>query len=884
MLRSVTLGVLIAIFIFPAFGQSDIAGRIVDHESGTPVKSAQVRFKDTFCGTATNRNGEFILNTASCHGDELVITAPSYQDKTISLSKVSQPIEISLERETLETSPRPDQKHIHAVIESMLSKFPKNYHTRNYTVTSFHREYVRSFDNIVQVMEGVITSENIKGIDTPVARDFLYAEDKNHREHFWHPSHGGFYTFGWQPISPRGVPSASYFLGLHLRNPKDLLKYYDFHCQGLIRNTTGTVYVIKFDQKENIKAALLRGTLFVDSATHALGRMEYEMSPKGLSYVRPNISGGLRICTHPLRMEIVRESGEINYQRIGSRWYLASQVLNAQFNASLDSIKERRDQHFMKIRVEKLITSFDTLGHRIEASTAAAKVPKLNHNYIKSNFENYQSARTEWPGHIILKADTSIFEAVRVLRINNQLWERKEGRKALVKLKASTTFTADQLKKDLIFLKETFFRLHPALSDQAKKNQFTRMIGNAERHIQRNTSENELYRLIAPAIESIHCRHTQVLPSPATEDYNRRFGKYFPFQLTIIGRRAFLLDGVADSAAGSELLKINGDDIDAVLQNLRDKVATEGVSESDKEYLLGKHFSDLYSLNYLQTDSFKVSLRDFKTKKVHLHTFPASGYRVRETSSQDPLKTIDSIQTVILDFPSSAGAFSMTAFMKKIVPMINESRYANMIVDLRGNHAFSESDAATLYSHLTPGPSRYFNSIALTSGDTLLLQRLSFDNRKFRDAAPNFSSSIVRTDSMIHYSAHPALKEAPSQPSVFSGNLFVIIDGGSSSAAIDVAKVLQTQKRAVVVGQESFASFHGTCDLGKASVSLPHSGLRVTLPFAIYTPPVALRNDMRLIPDHIAEYNIDDLVAKRDPEMEICHNLILANCCSAKSN
>lgn len=881
--RFLALLVVSIIFSFQAEAQDNITGRIVDHENGTPVKYAQVKFKGTFCGTATNRNGEFTLNTAACTGHELMITAPGYDEKVISLSKARQPIEISLQKQPWKTAFRPDQKQIHAVIESMVLKFAGNYHTTNYRVTSFHREYVRSFDNIIQLMEGVMTSENSGGIDVPIARNFLYAEDKDHREHFWHPSHGGFYTFGWQPISPGGTPSATRFLGVHLRNAKDLLKYYEFHSPGTIRNATGTVYVIRFDQKDNLKAALWRGTLFVDSATHALSKIEYEMSPKGLNYVRPNVTSGMRICTPPLRMEIVRESGEYNYQRIGSRWYLANQVLNAQFNASLDSIKSNRNEHFMKIRMEKVITAFDTVAPG-ERSATVTRTSMPNHNYIKSNYESYESPRTEWPGDLILKADTSIFEAVRILRLNNQLWERKEGRKALVALKSSTTFTPDQLKNDLRFLKEMFFGLHPALSDHAKKSHFSRVTANAERHIQRNTTENEFYRLIVPAIEGIHCGHTQVLPSRATQDYNRRFGKYFPFELTVIGRRAFLLDVVADSAAGSELLKINGEDMASVLDNLRYRVSTEGVSESDKDYLLGRKFADLYSVNYLQTDSFKICLKDFKTKQVGTYTFAASGYRVRESMSSEPVTTIDSIQTVILRFPNYNSDFSMKGLMDKIVPMINQSRYANMIIDLRDTPSFRERDAAELHSYLSPNGSQYIVSIALTSADTTLYQRLWLNDKKFREAAPGFSSSIISTDSTILYSGHPRSNEDGPRPAVFSGNLFVIVNGGSSSAAVDLAKILQTQKRAVVVGQETFSSFHGTCDSGTASFVLPHSGLRMTLPFATYKLDASLTKDMRLVPDHVAEYEIDDLVAKKDPELEICRNLILASCCSAKSN
>lgn len=880
MFRYLTL--LLLLPLINAVGQNHISGRIVDYEKGTPVKYAQVRFSGTYCGTATNRNGEFLLNTGECSGEELVITSATYERKIIPLGQVTQPMEIALQRKMSRNTFRPDQSQVCDVVQTMLTKIPQNYYGKKYAATSFHREYVKSFDNIVQLMEGVIRTQNASGHDEYAVHDFIFAEDKNQRDIFWHPSTGGFYTFGWQRIAPEGTPSARLFLGVHLKSAKDLAKYYDFICFGSLHDSGETTYLIKFDQKDNVKAALFRGTLYIDSATHALTRVEYEMSPRGFPYSHPNIAGGLRICKPPLKLEVVRESGEINYQKIGSRWFLANQVVTAQFNAGIDSANAKRSEHFLKIRTEKVVTQVDTSvtpGTTVQASRKA-----IDHNYIKRNFENYQSSATDWPGAIILKADTSIFEVVRTLRINNQLWERKEGRKALIALRSSTTFTPDQLRKDLAYLKDMFSRLHPVVDDPMQKAHFNRLIGSAERRLQRNTSENEFYRMLAPVIESVHCGHTQLMPSVKTEEFNRRFGKYFPLDLVVLGRHAFVTSGAADATAGSEVLEINGTAMTDILQNIRYKASTEGASASDKDYFLGKNFAELYAMNYFQADSFKVTIMDHETRQVRTSTFPASGYRMKESNGADHVRIMDSIQTVLINLPKIPDDVSVKKFLEKIFPKIDASRYANMIIDLRDNDCFGDGDAATLFSYLAGAPFTYFKSISLSTGDTTLLQKLHIGNRKLLLASPGFASGIVRTDSVTAFIDHPGIGELHPASATFRGNLFVIVNGGSSSAAIDFAKFVQLQDRGTVVGQESVASFHGTCDSGKAFLTLPNSRMRITLPFATYEPAINTINNMKLIPDHQVEYTVDDIVRKRDPEMEVCRNLIVASCCSAKSN
>ena len=107
MFRYLTL--LLLLPLINAVGQNHISGRIVDYEKGTPVKYAQVRFSGTYCGTATNRNGEFLLNTGECSGEELVITSATYERKIIPLGQVTQPMEIALQRKMSRHTFRPDR-------------------------------------------------------------------------------------------------------------------------------------------------------------------------------------------------------------------------------------------------------------------------------------------------------------------------------------------------------------------------------------------------------------------------------------------------------------------------------------------------------------------------------------------------------------------------------------------------------------------------------------------------------------------------------------------------------------------------------------------------------------------------------------------------------
>jgi hypothetical protein len=469
MLRVIPL-IAILISATDAFSQSVISGRVIDRETGSPVRYAKIYFSESFCGTATNKNGEFAIDTTQCKGEQLIVTAVPYEKITVPVSALDQqqPIEILVQRKELRKTISYDQSHWCGLIDSALNLIPKNYYASGYSVQTFHREHVTYFDNVIQLLEGQIRFSADKSTHKTELKDALYAEEKNQREVFWKNSTQGFYTFGWAPLPGEGRPSQEYFLGIHRKAKKDLSKYYHFSSPGVFRDSAETLIAIDFDQKDNIKGALLKGRLYIDSLSLAIVKVEYSLSPKGLSYILPNRTiGGMLICRSPLHLNILRETSEINFVLLGDKWHLANQITDTQFNAAIDS-SSRNHSHYLKIHAERVLTQLDTFAGKI--SGEPSRTNPVTYNYLKSHFETYDHTKSDWRGQTILKPDTSIAEMIRTMRMSNQLWERKEGRKAKEKLLASTTFSPEELKRDLAYLKDMFLLLHPSITDPVERN------------------------------------------------------------------------------------------------------------------------------------------------------------------------------------------------------------------------------------------------------------------------------------------------------------------------------------------------------------------------------------------------------------------------------
>jgi hypothetical protein len=869
-----------------AFSQKiTVLGTVKDKENGSPVQFAQVYFQGTHFGTATNRKGEFIISGDSAAKKTLVISAFPYKTTEIEITTVGE-VSVSLERLPVNNSIRLDQIAINRMVSQAVEKIPVNYDSIAYSSTSFHREYIKSFDNLIQYFEAILVSAFANQEAFTELKDAFYVEDKRQREVFWNPSTGGFYTFGWSKLSSKIKPSDEYFFGFPMRSSTDLEKFYSFISKGTIKQGVHTIHVLSFDQKPGIKGSLLKGTLYIDSLSKAIVKLDYTLSPKGYKYIQPNRSvSGVRLCKFPLRIEVIRESGEINFRQFGNKWGLASYFQDADFNASFDSLKgTAAGRHFLKMHSECVVTEMDSVAPETK-NISTVRRPVISHDYIKGNFESYAFDESKWSGYNILRADTSVSKVAETLRSNNHLWERKARRKAYDQLVASTMFSPDELTNDLMYMKDMLEALHPGLYDFTGKGEFERTIADSKRRITRSMTESDFYKLLTPVIEAIHCGHTQLRHSEITEEFNKKYGKYFPFKITVNGRKAYLLQDVADTARGLEIIKVNGQPMATVLNNLKDKVSTEGLSGSTKDYFLARTFASLYSIYYDQPDSFKLQLRNPKSRQITNNSFAARNIMLAEPTHSLELKEIDTLQTAILTISDFVSEKDMSLFLENSFNTIQHKGYSHLIIDLRDNDGHEDYLGPLLYSYLSTEPFRYYDRIDLKTADTLKLNSLFISNETFSKAAPSFSSNLSVTDSAITFINHPNLAIHEFHQYGFHGQVYIIVNGGTQSSAAELAVLASAAKRALIIGQETTSNFHGNCNTGNAYLTLPNSRIRVTLPLAKYKLSTANESYTHsLIPDYAIKYSVPDIIERKDKEMETCIQQIVENCCSARSN
>jgi hypothetical protein len=103
----------------------------------------------------------------------------------------------------------------------------------------------------------------------------------------------------------------------------------------------------------------------------------------------------------------------------------------------------------------------------------------------------------------------------------------------------------------------------------------------------------------------------------------------------------------------------------------------------------------------------------------------------------------------------------------------------------------------------------------------------------------------------------------------------VLINGNSFSTTAELLSHLHARRRAVFIGEEAGGEYTGNTAGWFAELTLPHSGVQVSIPLASYLlgVPAPVIPGRGVMPTHSVRYTIAQRMAGRDLEMELATRL-----------
>lgn len=493
-----------------------------------------------------------------------------------------------------------------------------------------------------------------------------------------------------------------------------------------------------------------------------------------------------------------------------------------------------------------------------------------------------------------------------------------------------TILEPPQLKSDFALFRKALEEAHAGLYRWTTKREMDAKFARADAKLTRPMTILQFHNVLQLVLAAIKCGHTQLDSYPGDEITSLvNSSKLFPLALTFESSRAFVVlnEGLDERVKpGMEVLAINGKPLAAILKRIIPNLTQDGDIRTGQMYYLGfslrfsrfhnpgrNSFSTMYRLYIGNPATFKTTLRDPHTKKTVIVELAgvtnaeAAANEERNLVNRDMLTGIRKLQALsdplsirYLDGESTAilripGFSDFGEFLAKSFAELKTHDIKNLIIDLRENGGGRDGSIPLLFSYLARKEFRVYERIHMTTYQPSFKQ---YTDREFTPATnfPEFSPAFgllepdpdggwLLTEKKAGNRLYKPLEkpEELGKPRVqvplenhFDGAVYVLIDGGSFSAAADFPATAAFHKRATFIGEETGGAAEGNNSGVMIGLTLPESQLHIGIPTFKYYNVVDKGNRRRrgTMPKYAVKQTIDDLAKGRDTVLEFTLALI----------
>lgn len=442
---------------------------------------------------------------------------------------------------------------------------------------------------------------------------------------------------------------------------------------------------------------------------------------------------------------------------------------------------------------------------------------------------------------------------------------------------ATQKFSVDALKKDFQTWRNTLEKSHANLYLYTSKERLDIVLDSMYQNITQPMTALEFYAYITPLVAIIKDGHNYVHPSDALMEYYNKHELFFPFHVTYLDKKLLIdMNLSADStiAAGSEILNINGVSSEKIWNELIRRQPRDGNNETYPTWILNNWFREYYSYVFGHPTIFDLEIKTSQNNSYKVNVAARNKdtiYSIRKTKYPErtfandyekPIewKQLSTNKTAILAIKTFSGKVKKKyhqPFKKTLKQAFNEfknNQTENIILDLRDNQGGSQMYGIALVSYFLDQPFQFSNEIyGVKKG-------LASDEK----------------DRLKQKSSHLTKLHKPKKQH-FTGNVYVLINGGSFSASAMVSTCLQVNKRAVFIGEETGGNstvLTGTF-MAKTKTTLPNTQIICDKPdYKIIYKDILLNDGHGVYPEYRVQPTIQDIIDNKDVALNYALEMI----------
>jgi len=449
-----------------------------------------------------------------------------------------------------------------------------------------------------------------------------------------------------------------------------------------------------------------------------------------------------------------------------------------------------------------------------------------------------------------------------------------------------------ELQEDATVMKNVLLAMHPAVGIYKSRTYYIQLLDEFVRSLTDSMTEKQFRLKTKLMLDELHCGHTEVLYSTAFyKEVSKLRPNFSPYVFLPLDNKAYMIANLnkkQDSTIkkNSEITKINGVAVDSMVRYSKRFISTDGFNETAKDYYVQIGFNSYYLSLFGRPDTFLVEykqaglLKNVKYPAFQPKAFPPLPLGPRKDSllvnyrnAKIGYRFLDADKkSVLLRIDKFSHRGDVRAY-RRIFRKLKKNKSENLVIDLRSNGGGSLANSYRLLSYL----------LDKNSTQTLRTGIRNYPYRKYTKGNlafkfTRFAYRIIGRKETAHDTDNFIYTIKPHKKNHYEKKVYVLINGGSFSASCLVAGYLKAFNRATFIGDETGGAMEG-CNAGITPYyKLPNTKLKVRVPaFRIVHDVCPAITGHGILPDYKVEYNLKDILAKKDLELQKVKELIRAS-------
>ena len=369
-----------------------------------------------------------------------------------------------------------------------------------------------------------------------------------------------------------------------------------------------------------------------------------------------------------------------------------------------------------------------------------------------------------------------------------------------------TYFSRMEIEQDLDFAFEKLTSIHPIFLEKEVLTNYQNRFLVIKESLNDSMTQKDVYLTLAPLFAFLNDGHTGILvPTNDRSQYNKAGGKAFPFFVKIENDSMYISFYCGNDSTlfngGEQILEINGIDVTKMVSDMQ--LLYGGKSITIKQKSIADKFRFLISMCYGFDENYDLTIKN-NQHEIQKMTIPGiTSNEFRQNIKRRPKPTTkyyDLIfdkekNTAIIKIGTFGDLKGFCSFANSAFTEIRNNKVENLVIDVRNNGGGRSIVVDSLMNYITDKKYKQYQKIEVRISQEL--------KERYKERYPE------RYDWINSYAINELLVPEydltkPKNNSLrFQGNLFLLTNNSSYSAAATFAGLFKELRLGTIIGEET---------------------------------------------------------------------------------